>query len=138
LIDAAGLGGVAAVDDRQRIELHPVLAQEAEPAHDLRVGGMASAVDPVGVMEVGRAVDTDADEEVPLPEETAPVSVEERAVGLEAVEDFFAAGVPLLEGDGTAEEIQSHEGGFASLPGEDHLGNVLRGDVPADIGLEDL
>ena len=62
-------------------------------------------IDAVGIVEFGRAVDAQADEELIFDQEFAPRVVEQRAVGLEGIMDFFAVGVFFLEPDRLAKKL---------------------------------
>ena len=87
---------------------------------------------PVGVVQVARPVDAEPDEVVVLGEEGAPLVVEEHAVGLERALDRHAGG--HATGFGRArppEEVEPHERRLSALPGERHLGDLLRAERSA-------
>ena len=100
-------------------------------------GGLAALVDPVRVVHLPRAVDRDADQEVVLLQERAPLVVQQGAVGLDRVEDPLARPrVLVFQLDGPAEKVQAHHGRLAALPGHDHLRHPrVRLHELADIGL---
>ena len=105
---------------------------------DFFVSGLAGLIDAVGVVKLWGAVDAQADEEVIFDKELAPLVVEQGAVGLDGVGDFFAVGVFFLQFDGFAEEGDAEKGGLAALPGEGDFGDVLVGDVLTDERVEDF
>lgn len=70
-------------------------------------------------MEGFRAINTDADEKIRVCEKFAPVLVEKRTVGLEAIlHVHISRRVFLLELDDLAKEINSQERWPSSLPSE--------------------
>lgn len=84
---------------------------------------------PEAVVEVAGPVDADADQEVVLGEEFAPLVV---AVRLEGVDDAFVSRrVLCLEADDLAIEVESAEHRFAALPGERDLQPRMALDVLA-------
>ena len=125
------------MDDGEGVEFGFVFFEEVDAAHDEVEGGFSAFVDAVEVVEAAWAIDGEADEEVVGVEELAPVGVEECAVGLEGVVDFFGWGAVFgLEFYDAFEEVEAHEGGFAALPGEVDFGDVLVLDVLADVVVE--
>jgi len=52
---------VGGVDRAQDVEVDPVLPKMAPAAHHQVEGALPSAVDPVGVVQLARAVDAQAD-----------------------------------------------------------------------------
>ncbi len=88
------------------------------------------------VVQLARSVDAQAHEETVVGKKRGPIFVDERAVGLKCVFDFFAVGVFFFEFENFFEKIDSEKRGFAALPDELDLGNVLRTDVIADEALE--
>lgn len=105
-------------DQRQRVEIDPVLLQRRESAHD---GGMAAAAvrsDPETVVHLLGTVDADPDQKTVLPEKLPPFAVEQSPVGLQCVGDCAAGGGRPLEPDRLAEKVDSHQGRLPSLPPE--------------------
>ena len=139
-VDVGAVVLVGAVHRHQRVPLHPVPLQRGEAGHDPVEGRLAAPVDAVGVVELARAVDGDPHQEVVLPEELRPVVVEQRGVGLQGVAHHLARpGVPTLELDDPAVEVQTHHGRLAPLEGEDRLGLVpVRVEQLDDVLLEDV
>ena len=134
-----GLVGSQVVDGHQDIVLHAVLLQHAQAAYDLVESRRSAFVDAVGVVQLARTIDADADQEVVFFEELAPLVVQQRTVGLHGVlksHAWFA--ILLLVLDGFAVEIDPHQGRFASLPGHRDLVAAVGLDQLADIGFEGL
>ncbi len=128
---------VGGVDGAQDVEVDLVLAQEAPAAHHQVEGALAAAVDAVGVVQLARAVDAQADQEVVLLEEHAPVVVEQQAVGLEGVLHRLAGLAVLVDQlDRAAEELELHQRRLAALPGHRDLRRAVRLEQLADVGLE--
>jgi len=59
----------------------------SQAAHDPVEGGLAALVDATGVVHRARSVDGQPDEEAVVVEEARPVGVDQRAVGLDGVDD---------------------------------------------------
>ena len=139
-VDLAAVIAVHRVDRRQHVPVDLVTLQHVEARDHPVEGGLAPLVDAVGVVHLSRPVDRDADQELVLLQELAPLVVEERPVRLHRVEDVLAGGRVLpLELDRASEEVQPHHRGLASLPGHDDLrsaGVTLH--QLADVGLVDL
>ncbi|MDW8804737.1 hypothetical protein P1P68_08040 [Streptomyces scabiei] len=86
-VDLTAVRGVGVVHGGERVPLHAVFAQVTQTAHDPVEGGLATLVDPVGVVQFARTVHGESDQEVVVPEELGPFPVDERAVGLDGVDD---------------------------------------------------
>ena len=113
---------MAALTVVERVPLDVVPLHRAQAPHDAVEGGLAALVAPVGVVQLRRPVDRDADEEPVLGEELAPVVVEQRGVGLQRVEHPLARCRELpLELDDAGEEVEPHERRLAALEGDHHL-----------------
>jgi hypothetical protein len=116
-----------------------VLLEQAQALHDPGEGGPALLVPAIDIMEMGRAIEAEADEEVVFLKKLAPVIVQQGTVGLYGVfKDHGGFFVLLLIGDGLAVEIEAHEGGFAPLPGHGDLGSLMVLDELADVGFQDF
>src|SRR4030065_1176807 len=89
------------------------------------------------IMDLPRAVEADPDREPFGRQEAAPLLVEERAVGLQAVDDRSAGrAAPALDRDDLPIIIEAEDDRLAAVPGEaDDL--VRRGaDMLGGIGIE--
>ena len=63
-------------------------------------------------MQVPRAVDAEADQELVFGQESAPFIVEEGAIGLQGIVDALAAGIAALQFDHLAEEAYAEHESF--------------------------
>ena len=136
-IDRAAVFLVGGVDRAQYVEVDSVLAQEPPALHHLVEGALFAAVDTVGVVELARAVDAQADQKVVFLEEGAPVIVEKDAVGLKGVlHDLSRPAVLFDEFDGAPEEVELHQRRLAALPRHCHCGRAVRLQQLADVGVE--
>jgi len=133
-----GLTGVFAVHRRQRVELHAMFFERLQAGHHPGEGRLAALVHAVGVVQVGRAVDADADQKMLGGEKFAPFVIEQNAVGLEGVFNGLIPGMLRLEFDHGAEEAYAKQRGLAALPRKTDDRTRLRCDVVAHIGLKHL
>ncbi len=139
-VDLAPVVAVGRVDRGQRVPLHPVPTEHVQPAQHPVEGGLAALVDAVGVVHVAGSVHRDADQEVVRVQEVAPLVVEERAVGLDGVEDPLSRPAePALELERADEELEPHQCRLATLEGHHDLvgTRVGRQQLP-DVGLVDV
>ena len=136
-IDGAPVVLVGGVDGAQDVEVDLVLAQVTPAAHHQVERALAATVDTVGVVQLARSIHAQADEEVVLLEERAPVVVDQQAVGLECVL-YGLPGLAVLldELDRAAKELELHQRGLATLPGHRDLRRAVRLEQLADVGLE--
>ena len=131
--------GVDPVDRGQDVVLDAVLLEEPKATHHLVEGAGAALVDPVGVVQLAGAVDADADQEVVFDEELAPLVVEQGAVGLHRVQEPHPRPlVTLRDLDGASEEVDTHQGRLASLPGDRDVRCLMGVDQLHDVALERL
>ena len=113
---------VLSMDDGEGVELDPVPLQPLEGPQDAAKGPLSLAVDPIAVMQMTRAIQAQANEELLSVQKLTPGVIEQEAVGLEGVADARARwAVLLLERDDPLEEFHSHQGRLAPLPGEADL-----------------
>jgi hypothetical protein len=100
-------------------------------------GRLSALVDAVPVVQLARAIDRDADEEVALCQEGGPLVVDQRGIRLQRVEDPLPRRrVPRLEFEGAPEEVDAHQRRLATLEGDHHLvGTPLRREQLADVRL---
>jgi P-type Mg2+ transporter len=77
--DAVIIGVIllASVSLGQRVPLHAVTLQNAYPFHHPAEAALAALVDPVGVVDPGRAVDRQADQKTVPSEERAPLFIQQ-------------------------------------------------------------
>ena len=109
----------------------------APAAHHEVERALPFPVAPVGVVQLARPVDAEADEKVVFLEEGAPGIVEEQTVGLEGLLNRLA-GLPVFfdELDRAFKEFELHQGRLAALPGDRHLRRAVGFQELADIALE--
>src|SRR5258708_11174902 len=101
---------IGGVDGAQYVEIDSEQVQVPPAAHHLIESALLAAVDPVGVVELARAVDAQADEEIVFLEEGAPFIIEKNAVGLEGVLHGLAGATVLFdELNGSPEEVELHK-----------------------------
>ena len=101
--------------------------RQVEATDHLVESRFALLVDPVGVVELARPVDADPDEESVLDEQPAELVGEQGAVGLDGVDQSLVRTAVALAGlERTAEELDAHERGLASLPRHRDLGVGVR------------
>ena len=130
---------VGGVDGAQHVELGAVLLEQARRGLDLVEDRATGAVVAVGVVQLARAVDAQAHEDVVLGEEGGPLVVEQGAVRLDGALDLPAGGQRVaLDLERSAEEVEAHERGLAALPRERHERHLLRLDRLANERLHDL
>ncbi len=136
-VDLQSVAGIVAVHGGKSIELDSIFFQEAEGLQDPVKAACAAFVHAIAVVEVARAIQREADEEVVSGQEFAPDIVEHNSVSLKRVLDPFSVSVLLLESDGIFKKIDSQQGGLASLPCEIYDLTWLRCDVLSDISFQD-
>ena len=117
----------------------PCRFRQSPAAHHLVERSLAALVDAIGVVQLARAVDAQADEELVRLEEGAPLVVEQRAVGLDRVRRPAVRALVAFDVlDRALEEVEAHQRRLAALPGDDDLRPRLRLEQLADVGLEQL
>ena len=128
---------VGGIDGTQDVEVDLVTAQRLPALHHQIEGALAATVQPVGVVQLARAIHTQADQKVVLLEEAAPVVVQQQAVGLEGVLDRLPGPAVLLDQlDRMLKEFEFHQRRLAALPGHRDFGHAVRFEQLADVGLE--
>ena len=84
-------------DHRDAVEGHIVAMQRFNSLHRHGVGATSISEAPVGVVDVLRAIHTDADNDAVAPEAVAPRIVDQRGVGLHVLGEVQPLGIELLE-----------------------------------------
>ena len=106
-INRSRLPDVPTMHDAQHVAWNPVALQEPDGLDHPLVGRTAALGHAIAVVERLRSVDADADLEAFRGEEAAPFVVDQRAVGLNAIEDLPSRrSVLALELDDSAEIIE--------------------------------
>ena len=136
-VDRPSVMLVGGIDGTQDVEIDLVTAQRLPALHHQIEGALAATVQPVGVVQLARAVHTQADQKVVLLEEAAPVVIQQKAVGLEGVFDRLAGLAVLLDQlDRMLKKFKFHQRRLAALPGHRDVGHAVRFEQLADVGLE--
>ena len=138
-VDLRGMPDVVGADDAEDVGGDAGLPEDLVAAHRPVERGLPAARQAIAVVEIPRAVEAEADGEPFLRQEPAPLPVEERAVGLQAVGDRPARRTePAFDRDDPAEVTDAQDRRLAAVPGEadDLVGRG--GDVLGDIGLEEV
>lgn len=117
--------------DCHRVPFDAVMLQEAYAAHDAVECGLARGGCAVSVVNGLWAVNGYADEPSVAAEHPAQGFGDERAIGLQAVDDTASAGIPLLQLHGFLEEGGREHGRLAAMPCEDDFVSGLRPDILA-------
>ena len=130
--------GVGGVDGAQDVDVDIVPAQAVPAADHVVEAAPALLVDAVGVVHGARAVDAEADQVVVLLEERGPLVIDQRAVGLDGVQDAAVLRLAVLLGqlDRALVEVQPAQHRLAALPGDLHLRAGRRRHQLRDVGLE--
>ena len=139
-VDLTAVVAVGGVHRREGVPVDVVPLERLEPADDPVERGLAALVDAVGVVHrLGPSMETPTRKSC-SPEERRPLVVEERGVGLDGVEDpLTGCGVPLLELEGAAEEVEPHHRRLTALEGDhDLVDAALGGEELADVRLVDV
>src|SRR5208337_784161 len=120
------------------VDVDVVRAQAVPAADHVVEAAFALLVDAVRVVQLARPVDAQADQVVVLLEESGPLVVDERAVGLHRVQDAPMVRLAVLVGqrDRTLVEVQSAQHWLAALPGDIDLRTGRRRHQLSDVGLQ--
>ena len=138
LIDLQRTASVVVIDRTEDIELHPGCPQGFDAPHH-RIERRASAGHAtVTVVALPRPVERNPYQKSVFPKKIAPLSVEQRSVGLDRIDNPMAAAVSFLQIHRLPEKIQPAQQRFASVPVEQHIGRILRSDKPRDERFEHL
>ena len=121
-VDFGGMPDVLCMDYAQEIARDPVLPQEPIPTHCFPVGGGLALGDAVPIVHLLRTVEAKAYGKTLCRQETAPVLIEESAIGLDAVGDALITGLMLaLQRHDLPKVVEPQEGRFPPMPGKvDH------------------
>ena len=120
-VHVEGIISVFRIDGAQDVELDLMLLQQPDGSLSQAKSPMTGLVFAIEVMKLPGAVDTQADEEIVLEKEMAPLVGQKDSVGLEGVLNPRAGlCVLLLDLHGALIEIQAHECGLSALPRHGH------------------
>ncbi len=119
------------------VYLDPMRPELVVPPHDEVERATAAPVLAVGVVDLPGAVDGKADEDIVLLQERCPGAVDQKTVGLEGLpHDLIGTPVFLDRLERSTEEVELHQRRLASLPGDRHLGRIVRLEQLTDVGVE--
>src|SRR6266478_2828886 len=108
---------IGGVDRAQDVEIDSMLTQECPSLHHAVKRAPLTTIHAILIVKLTRPVDTQAHKEVVFLEKSAPLIVEEDPVGLKRVShDLISSAVLLHQFHGLSEEVEFHEGRFATLP----------------------
>ena len=131
---------VGCVHGGQYVELDPRRAELPEPAHHLIEAAASAFRDAECVVDLARAVDRDANQEVVLAQERGPLCVELGGIGLDRVRrPLTRLQVAIDKLNRAAEEVEPHQRRLAALPRDLHHRNPgVRFDQLPNVRLEQL
>jgi hypothetical protein len=123
---------IGRVNRAENIVLHTMLRQQPPAAHHLRKAARPALVHAIGIMQLSRPINANANEKIVLLKELTPGIIQQRAIGLQGIVNLHPwSGMFLLVMNDSFKKAQTHEGRFTTLPGKCYLGNFLRFDVLA-------
>lgn len=122
----------------ERIEIDLIAPEGFDAAHHAIKGRLTAFVDTVGVVQLARTIDGNADKKLIFEKTFCPCIVEQDAIGLEGVGNLLAVGVFFLDLDKFPEIIDTQKRRFPALPGKIHHRRVVRFDVLPDVALQHL
>lgn len=103
--------------------------------HHPSPGRLLPAIEPVSIVDFLWPIKANADEEFLIPEESAPLLVQQSPVGLESVLDPLSRwAVLFLQCHSAFKPVDSEQGGLTALPGEGHDVSGIGMDEIPDIG----
>ncbi|MFC6964778.1 hypothetical protein [Halocatena marina] len=133
------MSAVVVVDDTANVVFDTVVSDEFKTALNLVERRTTAPRRPVPVVQSGRTVDADADEEFLVGEVPTPLVVQSRPVRLHRVDNTRAGRrVFLLEMDCRPEEVDVEQGRLVALPGERDFRARKHLDVLLDVFLKRL
>ena len=116
-IDVKAVVFVSSVDCAQDVSVDIGVTQVFPPTNHHRVSSMPATVETVGIMEVFRAIDGDADEKIVLFEEMRPLLGNQGAVGLDGMTNLLGGATILFAQLNEAfKEREAAQSRFAALP----------------------
>src|SRR5579871_4222766 len=128
---------VGGVDRAEDVKVDIMIAQGPPTLHHQIEGALPAPVATIRVMQFARPVHAQADQEVVLLEECAPIVVKQQPIGLESVlHDLPRAAVLRDQFDGTLEEGKLHQRRLAALPRYCYVGRAVRLEQLADVGIK--
>src|SRR5487761_150586 len=92
--------------------------EEADAPHHAIERGLSAFVDAISVVQFSGTVDGNSNEKVLLPEESAPLVVQQDAIGLKGIFNSFSIRIFGLQRDDVAKIIDSQQRRLTALPGK--------------------
>ena len=130
------------LDHRQTADPHPVVLERADATHHPLVRPVTVAVDPLGVVHLGGAIDRHPDLDAVGEEESGPFVVDQRGVGLDVEADLGRVGETVSDGGAPpGEPGPTGQQRLAAVEGDLHLALpdlVAPPADPLDAGVDDL
>ena len=121
-------------EDREYVDVHAALAQQANAAHDARVRSGTVRIGTHRIVQVAISVNRDSDEEPVLAEELGPFLFDQVAVGLQRPAHPLVLTALLHPRDERMEEVKAGQGGLAALEGERNVRITRHGECTVDDG----
>jgi hypothetical protein len=122
------------MDSCERVELDMVALQRLDSSHHAIEAGPPTLIDPVGIMQLTRAINGDPNQEVSFCKKAPPNVVEQDSIGLKRVVNALAICVLGLECDDLLKVLNYQQRGLAALPAEENLIRLLLLNVLPNVG----
>ena len=138
-VDFERVPDIMGVHHAQNIGRNAVLPQKFISAHCLLEGGLSGPGDAVSVVHLPGTVQTEPHGKALCGQKTAPLLIEEGAVGLHAVGDKPASGLMFsLQGHNLPEVVRAQDGWLSPMPGKTDDLIRRRVDVLDNVFLKDF
>jgi len=122
-----GVMDVEVIEYAQEVELNVAALQMLQALEHIFARWLVVIINTIVVVELGRPVDGQANEEAVFVQKPAPFFVQQGPVGLDGVLDGLARpAMAFLQFDGLFEEFQASQRRLATLPGDGHFVAELR------------
>src|SRR6266571_5976625 len=131
--------GIRSVDRRQNVELYFMLLQQPRSTHHFLERRRTTFIYTVGIVHGLWTIQAQPDQEVMFVEKSAPIIIQEDAIGLHGVLNVDArASIGMHKLHRAIEKVESHQSWFATLPGYRDFRSTLRFEQLTNIGFEGL
>src|SRR5438874_7660119 len=137
-VDLKWIARVLLMDNGKRVELHRVLLQETDTAHDLMKTRLATFTYAITVVELLWSIHRETDQEAIFGQKLTPSIIEECSIRLQSILDPFSPSVLILEFYDAAEVVDAQERGFAALPGKGNYFSSLTLYILPDVELQNF
>ena len=129
---------VLSIDDGQRVEVDVVVPEDGDALHHAVECRALLFVYAIGVVEVRRSINADANEKLIVSQKAPPGVIEERSIRLKRILNLLTVRVFCLQADNIFKVANTKKRGLPTLPGKLHFVSRLCLDVLLDIQLEGL